>query len=80
MAQRLGATNIGSARMSSVVYHFCSENRLSKILFSNPFPKNALIVNLKNRDLDLTRKFHPESGYYGFKNILNGMRPTCAAS
>ena len=28
---------------------FCSENRLSKILFSNPFPKNSQIVNLKLR-------------------------------
>ena len=27
---------------------FFSKNRLSKILFSNPFPKNAQIVNLKN--------------------------------
>ena len=34
---------------ASVVYHFCSENRLPKILFSNPFPKNAQIVNLKLR-------------------------------
>ena len=25
--------------MASVVYHFCLENCLSKILFSNPFPK-----------------------------------------
>ena len=24
--------------MASVVYHFCLENCLSKILFSNPFP------------------------------------------
>ena len=24
------------------MYHFCSENRLSKILFSNPFPKKTL--------------------------------------
>ena len=23
----------------TLVYHFCSENRLSKILFSNPFPE-----------------------------------------
>ena len=31
------------------MYHFCSENRLSKILFSNPLPKNVQIVNLKLR-------------------------------
>ena len=37
----------------AVVYHFLMENRLSKILFSNPFPKNAEMVNLKNPDLHL---------------------------
>ena len=34
--------------------------------FSNPFPKNAQIVNLKNPDLDLIRRIHPECGFYEF--------------
>ena len=37
-------------------FYFFSKNRLTKILFSNPFPKNAQIVNLKNPDLDLIRR------------------------
>ena len=48
---------------------FFSKNRLSKVPSSNPFPppkKNAQIVNLKNRDLDLIRRIHPECGFYGF--------------
>ena len=41
------------------------ENRQSKILFSNPFPKkNAQVVNLKNQDLDLIRRIHPQCGFY----------------
>ena len=44
------------SRMGAVVYHFCLGNRLSKILFSNPFPKkNAEVMNLENPDLDLIR-------------------------
>ena len=27
---------------------------------------NAQIVNLKNPDLDLIRRIHPERGFYGF--------------
>ena len=47
---------------------FLWENRLSNwILFWNPFPKqNAQVVNLKNPDLDLIRRIHPECGFYGF--------------
>ena len=45
---------------------FSSKNRFSKILFSNPFPKNAQFVNLKNPDLDLIQRIHPECGFYGF--------------
>ena len=47
---------------------FFSKNRLSKVPSSNPFPpqKNAQIVNLKNWDLDLIRRIHPECGFYGF--------------
>ena len=51
---------------ASVVYHFCSETILSKVRFSNPRPQNAQIVNLKNQDLDLIRRIHPECGFYGF--------------
>ena len=40
-------------------FHFRSENRLSKILFSNPFPKIAQVVDVKNPDLDLIRRIHP---------------------
>ena len=47
-----------------VVNHSCSENRPSKIFFSNPFQKNAQIVNHKNPDLDLIRRIHPEN--HGF--------------
>ena len=50
----------------SILYHFCSKNRLSQKLFSNPFPKTAQIVNLKNPDLELMRRIHPECGFYGF--------------
>ena len=64
----------GSVR-KSYIYHICcvpffllffSKNCLSKILFSNPFPKNARIVNLKNPDLDLIQRIHLEYGFYGF--------------
>ena len=49
------------------VHFLFSKNRLSKILFSNPFPKkNGQIVNLKNLDLYLIRRIHPECGFYGF--------------
>ena len=55
---------------TSVAYHsfffFFSKNRLAKILFLKPFPKKARIGNLKNPDLDLIRKIHPECGFYGF--------------
>ena len=40
------------------MYHFCSENRLSKILFSNPFPQ-------KLSDCE-SQKSTPECGFYGF--------------
>ena len=44
-----------------------AKSGLSKILFSNPFPKkNAQIANLKNPDFDLIRRIHPECGFYGF--------------
>ena len=61
----------GSVRMSYMygicyVPFFFSKNRSSKVLFSNPFPKNAQIVNLKNPDLDLIRRIHPEGGFCGF--------------
>ena len=41
------------------------ENRLSKVLFSNPFPKkNAEVVNLKNPDLDLIQSILLEYGFW----------------
>ena len=51
----------------SYMYGICcvpflfSKNRLSKILFSNPFPKKRSDVNL-----DLIRRIHSECGFYGF--------------
>ena len=45
---------------------FFSKNRLSKIIFQILSQKNAQIVNLKNPDLDLIRRIHPECGFYKF--------------
>ena len=45
---------------------FFSKNRLSKIIFQILSQKNAQIVNLKNPDLDLIRRIHPECGFYEF--------------
>ena len=39
---------------------------MSKILFSNPFPKKRSDRNLENLDLYLIRRIHPESGFYEF--------------
>ena len=65
MAQNYGANNIDSLEShictASVVYHFCSENRLFKILPQKP----AQIANLKNPDLDVIRRIHPECRFYG---------------
>ena len=65
MAQNYGANNIDSLEShictASVVYHFCSENRLFKILPKKP----AQIANLKNPDLDVIRRIHPECRFYG---------------
>ena len=65
MAQNCGANNIDSLERhictASVVYHFCSENRLFKILPKKP----AQIANLKNPDLDLIRRIHLECRFYG---------------
>ena len=40
---------------------------LVKNTFFKSFPKkkNAQVVNLKNPDLDLIRRIHPECGFYG---------------
>ena len=64
--------SLGTVRMSDM-YGICGvpclwENRLSKTLFSNPFPKkkNAQVVNLKNPDLDWIRRIHPGCEFYGF--------------
>ena len=45
---------------------FFLKNRLSKYFFQILSKKNAQIVNLKNPDLYLIRRIHPECGFYGF--------------
>ena len=46
---------------------FFLEKPLVKSTFFKSFPpKNVQIVNLKNLDLDLIRRIHPECGFYGF--------------
>ena len=45
---------------------FFRKTACQKYFFLKPFPKKARIVNLKNPDLDLIRKIHPECGFYGF--------------
>jgi len=45
---------------------FCVKNLLPKITFSDLFPKNTQLVYLKNSDLDLISRIHPECGFYGF--------------
>ena len=50
--------------MYAVAYHFFfPKHRLSKILFQILSRKNAQVMNLKNPDLDLIRRVHPECGY-----------------
>ena len=39
---------------------------MTDVLFFNPFPKNAQIMNLKNPDLDLIWRIHLECGFFGF--------------
>ena len=54
-------------RICCVPFFFFRKTACQKYFFSNPFPKtNAQIVNLKNPNLDLIRKIHPECGFYGF--------------
>ena len=47
---------------------FLSGKPLVKNTFFKSFPKKIApqIVNLKNPDLDLIRRIHPECGFYGF--------------
>ena len=46
---------------------FFLEKPVVKSTFFKSFPpKNVQIVNLKNLDLDLIRRIHPECGFYGF--------------
>ena len=64
MAQSQGATNIGSVGISymhdiSDVYHFCPENRWSKILFSNPFPKNSADCESQKSEFGFASKNPP---------------------
>ena len=49
---------------SSCCASFFMENRLSKVLFSNPAQKNAEVVNLKNPDIDLIRSILLEYGFW----------------
>ena len=59
----------------TVVYRLSEENRFSKIVFSNLFPKKkAQVVILKNPDLDLIWRMHREGGFYGFM-IRFGISP-----
>ena len=46
-------------------FFFC-EKPLVKNTFQILSQKNAQIVNLKNPDLDLIRRIHPECGFYEF--------------
>ena len=46
---------------SAFQFGFCQ-----KYFFQILCRKNAQIVNLKNPDLDLIRRIHPECGFYGF--------------
>ena len=42
------------------------EDRFTDVIFSDPFPKNARIMNLKNADLDLIWRIHSECWFFGF--------------
>ena len=60
-------------RLSSVIHvrHLLCTIFVSKTACQNYFfqilsQKNAQIVNLKNPDVDLIRRIHPECGFYGF--------------
>ena len=60
-------------RFSSVIHvrHLLCTIFVSKTACQNYFfqilsQKNAQIVNLKNPDVDLIRRIHPECGFYGF--------------
>ena len=45
---------------------FFRKNACQKYFFKILSPKKAQIVNLKNPDLDLIQRIHPECGFYGF--------------
>ena len=51
---------------ASIVYYFCSENRLSKILFFKSFSKKRSDCKSQKSGLDLIRRIHPECWFYGF--------------
>ena len=50
------------------MYHFCSENRLTKILFSNPFPKKRSDCESQKSGFGFDSKNPPRvlCGFYGF--------------
>ena len=45
---------------------FGRKTACQKYFFQILPPKSAQILNLKNPDLDLIRRIHPECGFYGF--------------
>ena len=57
---------MGSVGMSdhTTVHHFCWENCVSKIPFSNP--RIDRIVNVKNSNLDLIQRIYSSCGFDGF--------------
>ena len=50
------------------VPYFCGKTACQKYFFQilSPHQKNVQFVNLKNPDLDLIQRIHPECGFYGF--------------
>ena len=68
-------SHLGTVRMSYMygicgVSHFCGKTACQKYFFQidskKQQQKNAQVLNLKNPDLDLIRRIHPECGFYGF--------------
>ena len=48
------------------IIFFFRKTACQKYFFQILSQKNAQIVNLKNPDLDLIQRIHPEYGFYGF--------------
>ena len=65
------ATYIGSVRMSYMLRNllctiFVRKTAWQKYCFQILSPKKAQIASLKNPNLDLIRRIHPECGFHGF--------------